>query len=335
MSLGTPTIVGAEVSASAAVGESAPRASVIIPNWNGLALLRPCLDSLRLQTCASFEVLVVDNASIDGSVEAVRREYPEVRVVALARNGGYTAGCNAGIRSARGAIVALLNNDTEARPRWLEELLDALERHPEAGSAASRIMLHDRRDTLHSAGDCYGRDGIPNSRGVWQRFGPPYDQECLVFGPCGGAAAYRRTMLDAIGLFEERFFMYCEDVDLAWRAQLAGWKCVYAPNAVVYHHLSATGGGALASYFVGRNTLWVLARDYPTKLLRTHWRAVSRAQLRITSDAVRSWRGAAARARLRGQVAGLLGWPRWLSARRTIQANCVVDGGYLESLLQA
>ena len=107
------------------------------------------------------------------------------------------------------------------------------------------------------------RDGTADSRGVWQPYGPPYDAETPVFGPCGGAAAYRRAMLDQVGLFEERFFMYCEDIDLNWRAQLAGWSSVYAPRAVVYHHLSATGGGTLSSYYVGRNTLWVMARCLP------------------------------------------------------------------------
>ncbi len=310
-----------------------PRASVIIPNWNGLALLRPCLDSLRRQTMQDFEVIVVDNASSDGSVAALAREYPEVRVLALPTNGGYTAGCNAGARLARGQVLILLNNDTEADPEWLAELLAALDRHPEAGSAASRLMIYDRRDTLHSAGDLYGRNGLPDSRGVWQTYGPPYDQETYVFGPCGGAAAYRRATWEELGGLEEAFFMYCEDVDLAWRAQLAGWKCIYAPKAVVYHRLSATGGGKLASYYVGRNTVWVIARNYPTALLKRHWRCILAAQAHIAWQALRAWRGAAARARLRGQLVGLLTWPRWLRARRAIQRRRRVDLGELEQIL--
>ncbi|MBN1401265.1 MAG: glycosyltransferase family 2 protein, partial [Anaerolineae bacterium] len=230
---------------------SSPRASVIIPNWNGLALLRPCLDSLRKQSLDSFEVIVVDNASSDGSAAALGAEYPEVRTLCLDRNLGYSGGCNAGMRVARGEILVLLNNDIEADREWLQELMAALDRHPECGSAASRLMVYADRDVIHSAGDLYRRDGTPDSRGVWTRYGPPYDQECYVFGACGGAVAYRRAMLDEIGDLEERFFMYCEDVDLNWRAQLAGWRCVYAPRAVVYHHLSATGGGALSSYYVG------------------------------------------------------------------------------------
>ena len=314
--------------------EGQARVSIIIPNWNGLALLRPCLDALRRQSYRDYRVIVVDNASSDASVSVLHREYPEVQVIPLATNRGYSGGSNAGIRAARGEILVMLNNDTEAHPRWLEELIDALDRHPEAGSAASRMMIHDQPNLLHSAGDIYRANGIPDSRGVRQPYGSPFDQEGYVFGGCGGAVAYRRKMLDAIGLFEERFFMYCEDVDLNWRAQLAGWRCVYAPKAVVYHHLSATGGGPLSSYHVGRNTLWVIARNYPTSLLKRHWREIVAAQWAIARDALRSWRGAAARARLRGQLAGLLSCLRWRAARQAIQATCRVGQDYIESILE-
>jgi GT2 family glycosyltransferase len=133
-------------------------------------------------------------------------------------------------------------------------------------------------------------------------------------------------MLAEIGLFDEALFMYLEDVDLNWRAQLAGYKAVFAPAALVYHRLSATGGGPLASYYTGRNTMWVLAKNLPGPIFRRHWRAVVGAQLRIASDALRAWRGEAARPRLRGQLAGLWGLPRWLGKRR-------VDAAYVESIL--
>jgi GT2 family glycosyltransferase len=312
---------------------SQPRASVIIPNWNGLRYLRPCLASLQAQTCPSFEVIVVDNASTDGSVETVQHEFPDVQVLALSENGGYSGGCNAGVQAARGEIAVFLNNDIEAEPTWLASLIAALDRHPEAGSAASRMMLYDRPTHIHSAGDTFGVDGLPDSRGVWQPYGPPYDQECYVFGGCGGALAYRKEVLEDIGLFDERFFMYCEDVDLNWRAQLAGYRCIYTPDAVVRHHLSATGGGSLASYYVGRNTLWVIARNYPPDLFRRNRRQILRAQLRIVRDALRSFRGKAARARLRGQLAGLLTAWRWRGYRRTLMARRRVSDAYIGSIL--
>ncbi|MHB1293898.1 MAG: glycosyltransferase family 2 protein [Anaerolineae bacterium] len=316
-----------------ASGTLNPRASVVIPNWNGMSLLRPCLDSLRRQTTRDFEVIVVDNASTDGSQAALAAEYPEVRVLAQTRNLGFAAGCNVGIAAARGDVLVMLNNDTEADPAWLAALLDALDRYPESGSAASRIMLYDNRHVLHSAGDLYQTNGLPNSRGVWQPYGPPYDVEEPVFGGCGGAVAYRRAMLDKVGLFEESFFMYCEDVDLNWRAQLAGWPCIYVPQAVIYHRLSATGGGKLASYYVGRNTIWVIARNMPAGVLKRHRRAIVAAQRAIFWDALRAWRGEAARARLRGVLAGLFTWRRWRAAREAIQASCRVSEDYVESLL--
>jgi GT2 family glycosyltransferase len=317
---------------------AAPRVSVVIPNWNGMALLRDCLDSLRHQTYTCFEVIVVDNASTQGDAQALAREYPEAQVVALGENRGVAGGCNAGMAVARGEILVMLNNDIEAEPDWLAELVDALERHPECGSAATRMMLYSDRAAgvlpgrLHSAGDLYRRNGLPDSRGVWQPYGPPWDQECYVFGGCGGAVAYRRAMLDQIGRFEEAFWMYCEDVDLNWRAQMAGWKCIYAPRAVVYHRLSATGGGVLSSYQTGRNTLWVIARNVPGPLLRRYGGRMVRAQLGIALEALRAWRGAAARARLRGQLAGLVTSLRWLKQRRQ-HAAAPEKLAYIESIL--
>lgn len=127
-------------------------------------------------------------------------------------------------------------------------------------------------------------------------------------------------MLDEIGLLDEDFFFSCEDIDLAWRARLAGWRCVFAPGAKVYHKLAATGGGPTASFYDGRNMIWVIAKDYPGSLWKRHWRQAICAQLRITGQAARAWRGAAARARLRGQLAGLLGLPKMLHKRRAIQS---------------
>jgi GT2 family glycosyltransferase len=310
-----------------------PLLSVIIPNWNGARHLPTCLDSLRRQTYPHLEVILVDNASRDESVALVRRDYPEVVLVQLDENLGLTGGINRGVQAAQGEIIAPLNNDTEVAPGWAEALVTALLAHPEAGMSASKMLLFDRRDTLHSAGDAYGVDGIPVNRGVWQKDEGQFDDDEYIWGGCGGAIAYRRAMLDDIGLLDEDLFMYCEDVDLNWRAQLAGYGCVFAPQAVVYHHLSATGAGEIASFYTGRNTLWVLAKNYPGELLRRHWRAIVRAQLRISRDALKAWRGDAARARLRGQLAGLLGLPRWLRKRRAIQARRKVSIEVIEELL--
>ncbi len=289
--------------------------TVIIPNWNGLRLLPTCLNALRQQTYRDFETIVVDNGSTDGSREFIAREYAEARVVALDSNRGFAPAVNAGIRAARGDVIVLLNNDTEADPHWLEEIARALNENPRAGMVACKLRLFDQRDHLHSAGDFYRVDGIPGNRGVWEEDRGQYDDARGVFGACGGAAAYRKAMLDEIGGFDEALGSYCEDVDLNWRARLAGYAVAYAPRAMVYHMVSATGGGAIASFFVGRNFIWLLAKNYPATLWRKHWQKILGAQLRITQDALVNFRGAAARARLRGQIAGVLGLPRWLKRR--------------------
>jgi GT2 family glycosyltransferase len=310
-----------------------PLTSIVIPNWNGAHHLPACLDGLRAQTYPRVETIVADNGSTDDSLEMLARDYPEVRVLALGENLGFTGACNAGMQAAQGEFVVLLNNDTEADSHWIEEVVAAFERHPEAGLVASKMLLFDQRDTFHTAGDYYRVNGIPGNRGVWQKNEGQYDQEEAVFNACGGSAAYRKTMLDQIGFLDNDFFFSCEDLDLAWRAQLTGWRCVYAPRAVVYHKLKASGGGVTASFHDGRNFIYLLAKDYPGDLWRTHWRTILRAQLHITAEALRAWRGAAARARLRGQLAGLLGLPKMLRKRRQVQRSRIVGRSYLESIL--
>jgi GT2 family glycosyltransferase len=306
--------------------------SIIIPSWNGAHHFAVCLNSLRAQTFRDFEVIVADNASTDGSQEIIKRDYPEVRLVSLDRNYGFTGACNAGLRAATGNIKILLNNDTECEPNWLAEVVAAFERYPDAGMVASKMLLFDRRDTFHTAGDLYRKDGIPVNRGVWTKDEGQYP-EGYVFSACGGSAAYRAEMLNQIGLLDEEFFFSCEDMDMAWRAQLAGWKAVYAPRAVVYHKLSATGGGATASFYDGRNFIFLLFKDVPGSVWRAHWRDILGGQWRIAWEALAAWRGEAARARLRGQGAGVFAIPSLLAKRRAVQAARKVSDDYILSML--
>lgn len=311
------------------------RVSVIIPNYNGRRFLDPCLGALLRQTYAQelIEVIMVDDASTDDSVAYVRERYPQVKIVELARNSGLAAGCNAGARAADGDLLVMLNNDTEPEPGWLAALVDVAEAHPTAGAVASKMLLFDRRDTLHNAGDVMGADGIPRNRGVWEVDRGQYDARTEIFGGCGGGVAYRRDAWEAAGGFDERLFMYLEDVDLAWRLQLLGWQSRFAPAARLYHHLSATGGGTLASYYTGRNTVWVIAKDMPGPLIRRHFGRIIRAQWRVTRDALAAWRGAAARARLRGQMAGVLGLPRVLAWRQRVQQTRQVSIDVVDAML--
>jgi GT2 family glycosyltransferase len=310
-------------------------ASVIIPNYNGKRLLETCLDALRRQTypAALTEIIMVDDASTDDSVQFVRERFPEVKIIRLASNGGLAIGCNAGAKAATGELLVMLNNDTEAEPGWLAALVEAAERYPQAGAIASKMLLFDRRTVLHNAGDMMGADGIPRNRGVWQEDRGQYDGDTVVFGGCGGGVAYRRKAWQQAGGFDERLFMYLEDVDLAWRLQLLGWEARFAPHARLYHQLSATGGGTLASYYTGRNTITVIAKDMPGPLIRRHLARIISAQWRVTRDALRAWRGEAARARLRGQLAGALRLPLTLAWRGEVQSKRKASIEAIEALL--
>lgn len=315
------------------MNSSQPLFSIVIPNWNGKRFLQVCLQALQRQTYRSIEVIIVDNASTDGSQEYVKSDFAWVKLIELPENRGFTGACNAGLQAGQGVFVALLNNDTEVDLGWAAAVVDAFQRHPETGIVASKMLLFDRRDHIHTAGDFFTRDGRAGNRGVWQRDEGQFDEETYVFSACGGSSAYRRTMLDQIGLLDDDYFFSLEDMDMAWRAQLSGWRCLYTPAAIVYHHLSATGGGVTASYYDGRNLIYLLVKNFPSALWRKYGWLICKAQLKLAWEALRAWRGAAARARLRGMLAGLFGLPRMLRKRRRIQAARTVSIEYLESIL--
>lgn len=312
-----------------------PRVSVIIPNWNGAHLLPTCLRALEQQTFRDFETIVVDNASTDTSRELLAND-SRVRLIALDTNRFFAGAVNKGIHQTASEIVVLLNNDTEAEPTWLQELIRALDAAPRAGMAATKLRLFDQREKLHSAGDFFRTEGIPGNRGVWETDHGQYDDPQTpppLFGVCGGACAYRRSMLTEIGLFDEDLEFNCEDVDLNWRARLAGYECVFAPNAIVYHMLSASGGGGFASYYVGRNFIAVLAKNYPSALWKKHRSQILSAQFAITREALKHWRGEAARARLRGQLAGIFSLRHYLKKRAGVQSLKRISDSALEQLL--
>ena len=213
--------------------------SLIIVSWNGRDLLEDCLPSLENQTITAEEIIVVDNGSDDDSVEFLRLSYPSVKVVALDKNYGFAKANNIGIRLARGSRIALLNNDTVVDSRWLEQLNRALDEQPEVGFCASKILMYWERDVIDSAGDMLGI-ARAYKRGHRKQDGTEFNEPAFVFGACAGAALYRREMLADIGLFDETFVTNLEDVDLSFRAQLAGYKCIYVPTAVVYHKVGET-----------------------------------------------------------------------------------------------
>ncbi|MFH0910575.1 MAG: glycosyltransferase family 2 protein [Planctomycetota bacterium] len=246
--------------------------SLVIPNRDGREYLEKCLEALVVQTQRPMETIVVDDASQDESVAFLGERFPWVKVLCSSEEGapqGFARAANVGIRASTGTAVALLNNDTIADKTWLEEMARALERHPRAASASCRMLCRDRR-RVNALGLQFRADGTCAALASEEADGPRFDRECEVFGPSGGAALWRRKALEDIGLFDEDFFAYYEDADLAFRARAAGYASVYAPRSRVVHlearcpSLSRVDKVALRL----RNMVWFAALNFPPELLR-------------------------------------------------------------------
>ncbi len=247
---------------------SDPDVSVVIVNLDGKPWLDGCLSAASAQDGVRAEIIVVDNASTDGSAEFVRERHPGVRVVELRENRGFAGGANAGCALARGRYIAMLNNDAEPDAGWLHALVGALDGAPHAAMAASRIVRMDDPAVIDSAGDGWLRCGGAFKRG----FGQPASmwlEGGEVFGACGAACLVRREAFERVGGFDESFFVAFEDVDLSFRIRLAGGTCVYEPRAVVRHAGSATLGrlSRKAVFYGQRNLEWVYAKNTPGALL--------------------------------------------------------------------
>jgi GT2 family glycosyltransferase len=243
--------------------------AVIIPNLNGKKFLKTCLDSLLNQVLKDFEIIIVDNGSVDGSVSFIEENYPEARVIPLEENRGFSVAVNVGIRHSKGEYIALLNNDTEVDPNWLSELKKSLDKHPEVGFCASKLLFWDRRDVINSAGDSVSVSGYASNIGFNHKDGEGFNLERKVFGACAAAAIYRKEMFEHIGLFDEDYFAYYEDVDLGLRAQLNGYQCLYVPTAVVYHRASGTTnrGSDFVIFHTERNVLYNIVKDIPLSMM--------------------------------------------------------------------
>ncbi len=307
--------------------------SVIVVNWNGRQHLDTCFQSLRRQTLAGVESIMVDNGSTDGSLDHLRAGFADsVRSLALPANVGYGAALNVGIRVARGRYLFALNNDTEVDPGCLTALYTAAERYPQAGAFAPKILSFDDRRQIDNVGHLLYADGLSRGRGRLEADRGQYDrdEEILLFSGC--AVLLRREMLTDIGLFDEDLFAYCEDTDLGLRAQLAGWRCRAVPTAIVYHKYSASTAhySPMKAFLVERNRAWVAVKCLPAPLLLL---SPIFTALRLGAQAIGALthRGAAGRFAsdhsagalaaifLRAVVAALRGLPQAWRKRRAVQ----------------
>jgi GT2 family glycosyltransferase len=337
MSQSSPRRSGPDVPQAAVARLPAARAgnvlTVAIATYNGRSLLETALPSLAAQSFRDFRVLVVDDASTDDTVAWLHERWPEVEVVVHRINLGIAAALNTCLRVPRSPLIGLFNNDVALDPGCLGELVKALSEHPEAGWAGGKLIDFRQRDVIDGAGDVFSWTRAGGRRGHGERDHGQYDGPRPIFGACGGAAVYRRAVLEDVGLFDEDFFAFYEDIDWDLRAQLAGFSCRYVPTAVVYHVGSATVGRGLSDftrYHLWRNTVWLVIKDLPSAVLLRHAHQLLLGQLLNLAVAVRDrklaiWWGAWRDA--------LLGLPLALRKRRVIQERRRIDPRELESIV--
>ena len=308
------------------------KVSLIIVNWNGRELLVECLDSLNSQTFTDFSIIVVDNGSDDKSADFVENNYSHVDVIRLPQNVGFCIANNIAIRTVQSQYIALLNNDTIVDSRWLEYLVKALDSYPEAGFVASKMLFNDSRDVIDRAGDAYTHSGTGLLRGRGFNRNA-FNKREWIFGACAGAALYRISMLNDIGLFDEDFFLLYEDVDLSFRAQLKGYKCLYVPEAIVYHKTSMTirHDSSVSIYYGHRNLEWVYIQNMPSKLLLKT--LFSHLIYIILSFSFFTCRGSL-KEFIKAKRDAIRGFQKAINKRRLVQRNKRVDNQYIWEILE-
>lgn len=305
---------------------------IIIPNWNGRRHLQDCLESLRRQTFKLFTVIVVDNGSADDSVEFIRRQFPEVKVITLDHNKGFAGGVNEGIRCSDAELIFLLNNDTVVDPNCLQELSAAATKYPDISYFATKMLFRNSPGVINAAGDSFGTDGQARNIGIRESDDGRFDKVVEVFGACAGAALYRKTFFQDVGLFDEDFFLIMEDVDLDFRGQLKGHQCFYIPTAVVHHVHSASivNHSSLQVYHGTRNALFVLAKDMPSALLLKYLWPTLRQKCRMLMDSVFQCQSAAW---MRAEMSFLAQLLPMLCKRMSIQSERRVTPATIDSHL--
>ena len=239
--------------------------SVVIPNFNGIAFLDSVLASLEGQTLSNFEVILVDNGSTDGSCSFVTANYPWVHLIELSENFGFCGAVNAGIRAAKAPYVLLLNNDTEVKEDFVEEMLAAIRRHKNAFSCGARMVQYHDRDRLDDVGNYYCALGWSFARGRGKDI-HAYETEDKIFSACAGAAIYRKKIIEKIGYFDEEHFAYLEDTDIGYRARIYGYENWSAPKAIVYHVGSGTSGSRYNQFktrYSSRNNIYLIYKNMP------------------------------------------------------------------------
>lgn len=239
--------------------------TIVIPNYNGKHFMEPCLASLNEQSYKDFKILVVDNASSDGSIPYMQENYPEIEVIALEKNYGFSKAVNVGIKHSKTPYVILLNNDTTVDPHYVEEMVKAIKKSKRIFSVSSKMIQMYHPELIDSAGDLYTLVGWGICRGAGRPI-ENYTEADEIFTACAGAAIYRRSAFEKIGYFDESHFAYLEDIDVGYRAKIYGYKNTYCPTALVYHVGSGTSGSKYNSFKVklsARNNIYLNYKNMP------------------------------------------------------------------------
>lgn len=302
--------------------------SVIIPNWNGKNHLDVCLKALQNQIFDDFEVIVVDNGSDDGSVEWLKSQHPWVRLIVFTKNMGFAAACNAGVKASEAEYIALLNNDTQPLPIWISALVTAMDNaRPITACLASKMLKVNQPHLIDDAGDILTWRGGAFKRGHNKQANDFNQREEVMF-PCAGAALYRRRILEQVGMFDETFFAYLEDIDLGLRMRLAGYNCLFIPDAVVLHvgHGSAMPHERYIFLFA-RNRIFLFVKNIPAVLLLKHIHSL------IYGWLFYFMAFAFSPMYLRGTAASLKYWSILFKKRKAIQSLTALSYDELDRLL--
>lgn len=309
------------------------KACVVIPNWNGASELPDCLDSLLKQSLKPH-IIVVDNGSADGSVELIESKYSSVELIKHDTNKGYAGGVNPGFKRAielNAKYVAAFNNDATADKDWLKNLVEYMDKHADVGAAACKLLSADGKH-LDSTGDYYTVWGLAYPRGRGETDKGQYDDQTEIFGASGGASLYRVKALEEVGLLDEDFFAYYEDVDLSFRMQLQNWKVTFVPAAIAYHKISATSIKikGFATYQTMKNLQLLMYKNVPRKYMRkVSWRFTLASSLFLIKAVFRGQGWPA----LKGDLKGTWLMIKKRGERRRIQAAKRVEDSYIWNIM--
>lgn len=310
------------------------KVSVIIPNWNGRDLLEDCLKSLRKQIFRDYEIIVVDNNSTDGSLCFIKQNFPETITIKLNKNYGFAKAINEGVRASKSEYVVFLNNDTEVEPQWLRNLVKTADSHREMASVGSKILNFYKRKMIDGVGLLVNDVGQARSLGWNEEDHGQFEQKQPIFGATAGAALFRREIFIKVGMFDESYFMYSEEVDWAFRAQFLGFKSILCPDAIVYHKhkMSSKKKPQHLEYWQFRNMTQTLIKDMPSSLFLKRWRWIKIILVHFNTIAY--------------QIKNGYFWPPlltdlWLlfhlgsllKARSKIQSTRIVEDSYIEGFL--